>query len=169
MIGRALLRRAAARVAGPALYRLARLAGGPPPGLRRGDGFRPRDVPVVLVVLDDAEVADAGLVVEGLRLSRQQADDHTPVVVVDRPVLAPYRRAGYVVELLPGRDREAEMTELRRTYGTTAQVRLQRPGTAAEVARQVRVARAEPARGPRARVRAGLRRLEASLGPRRPV
>lgn len=97
------------------------LTPGPPVGLRRGAGRSPSDAPAVLLVLRGAD--DASTALRLAELAQAQAGvDITPVVVVDAPVLAAVRRAGYAVELLPPdpRPRAEAIVELRRTYGTDA-------------------------------------------------
>lgn len=159
--GRAVARRAA----GPVLHRLATLAGGPPPGLRRGAGRPPADVPVLAVVLLGADEES----VEGVLLAVERAQgagsDFTPVFLVDEPVLAPFRRAGYVVELVGPAGLEEAVREVRLSYSCAAVVAVDgaSPGAWRRLPDVLAGLHPGPPTSPLARARALLRRVEARL------
>ena len=97
------------------------LTPGPPVGLTGGPGRGGPDDPAVLVLLLGADDETAARRAAELAVARREVDV-TPVFVVDTPVLATLRRAGYAVELLPpgAPRRAAALLECRRTYGTDA-------------------------------------------------
>lgn len=97
---------------------VAPLAGGPPPGLRRGMGVPRRQAAVVLVVLHDPDQVGLERLLGELAAIVERPGSATPVLVT-RPVWWPFvRRAGFVVEQLfddPVR-RADSLEEMRRTY-----------------------------------------------------
>lgn len=152
------------RVGGPVLYRLARLAGGPPPGLRRGRALAPSDVPTVVVVLVGAEDASAAAVLEHVARAQWATDAFTPVFVVDAPVLAPFRRAGYVAELVGPAGRGAAVAEARRSYAADLVVVVDPSSRAGLDWLESALLDVDPtAPGPLERGRRLLRRVEARL------
>jgi len=153
------------RLVDPLHAALARAGGGAPPGLRRGDGAPVADVPVVVVHLRPGAEQRPDAVLDVVTRARSAAEAFTPVLLVERPALAPLRRGGYVVELVTPRGVAATLEELRRTYAVVAVVAVQptdldHPGA---VEARLRGAVPPPARGPLAAVRRMLRALEARL------
>ncbi|WP_299034323.1 hypothetical protein [uncultured Pseudokineococcus sp.] len=152
------------RAAGPVLYRLARLAGGPPPGLRRGRDFAPADLPTVVVVVAGADEGSCAEVLDAVSRAQWASDAFTPVFVVDAPVLSPFRRAGYVVELAGPGGLGAAVAEARRSYAADLVVVAGGRGPeAADALTGLLLAQRPPIEGPVGRSRRFLRAAEARL------
>ncbi|MEJ5866213.1 hypothetical protein WDV85_00495 [Pseudokineococcus sp. 5B2Z-1] len=122
MTALAVVRAQVGRALDPVVAALARLGGGAPPGLRRGAGAAPADVPVVVVHLRAGVEEDADGVLAAVTAARRAGETFTPVLLLERPVLAPYRRAGYAVELVGPPGVAAAREEAVRTYAAAAVV-----------------------------------------------
>jgi hypothetical protein len=96
------------------------LAGGAPPGLRRGRGVAVLDAPVVLVVVRGGGEPGVNQVLTTVRQAQLAHGGFTPVFVLDEPAWSPLRRAGYAVEHLPTGtlDTAERLAELRQIYAT---------------------------------------------------
>lgn len=165
MIVRSWGRAVARRAAGPVLHRLAHLAGGPPPGLRRGTEHEPADVPVLAVVLVGATAASVDAVLAAVVRAQREHEPFTPVFLVDEPLLAPFRRAGYVVELVGPAGLAEAVREVRLSYSAAAVVAVDgaSPQAAQRLPDLLAGLHPGPPAGRLARGRALLRRVEARL------
>ncbi|WP_298991588.1 hypothetical protein [uncultured Pseudokineococcus sp.] len=153
------------RALDPVVAALARLGNGAPPGLRRGAGAAPADVPVVVVHLRAGAEENADGVLAAVTAARRAGETFTPVVLLERPALAPYRRAGYAVELVGPQGVAAAREEAVRTYAAVAVVEVS-PGDVERSARLVeRLLGAVPAppSGPVAAARRAARAVERLL------
>lgn len=161
------LRAAAARVVD---HVVVPVAGGPPPGLRRGRDLPRGDggpVAVVVLVGEDPDVCDALL--RRLRAVQTEpgGETLTPVVVADPALWPRVRQAGYVVEHLPAEPdrRRHQVGELRRTYDTDTVLVVAGPAAVDALDAALLLGAVAPRRPRPGAVRRLMRRLEARFDP----
>lgn len=73
-------------------------------------------MPVIAIVLVGTTAESAQGVLEGAVRAQRSGRAFTPVFLVDEPVLAPFRGAGYVAELVGPAGLEEAVREVRLTY-----------------------------------------------------